>query len=137
MKEAGQRDKGDAGDDAANAVRPEVSAALDNAIDLHRHAAVRTALLSEPGIALRMMVAHAIVGSPLWRVDVERQRAASDAIAASVEVSASEATFDQQRRAVLEIGSAWCRERVCQYVLITVVACEVNKKKRNKYTMLD
>jgi ParB family chromosome partitioning protein len=102
-KEARQRAKGEAGSDTAKAARPEVSAALGNYIDLHRHAAVRASVLSEPGIALRMMVAHAIVGSPLWRVDVERQRAASDAIAESVEVSASEAAFDKARREVLAL----------------------------------
>ena len=100
-KEARQRAKGEA--DAPKPVRPEVSAALGNYIDLHRHAAVRASLLSEPGVALRTMVAHAIVGSPLWRVDVERQRAASDAIAESVEVSASDATFDAKRREVLAV----------------------------------
>lgn len=102
MKEARQRAKGEA-TDAPKPVRPEVSAALGNYIDLHRHAAVRASLPSEPGIALRMIVAHAIVGSSLWRVDVERQRAASDAIAESVEVSASEAVFDKARRAVLDL----------------------------------
>lgn len=50
-----------------------------------------------------MMVAHAIVGSLLWRVDVEKQRAVSDTIAESVEVSASEATFDAKRREVLAL----------------------------------
>ena len=50
-----------------------------------------------------MMVAHAIVGSHLWRIDVEKQRAASDAIAESVEVSASEAAFDTKRREVLAL----------------------------------
>lgn len=102
-KEARQRAKGETGSDTAKAARPEVSAALGNYIDLHRHAAVRASLLSEPGMALRMMVAHAIVGSPLWRVDVEKQRAASDAIAESVEVSASETAFDAARRAVLDL----------------------------------
>lgn len=101
MKEARQRAKGEPGADTTKPVRPEVSAALGNYIDLHRHAAVRASLLSKPGVALRMMVAHAIVGSPLWRVDIERQRAASDAIAESVEVSASEAAFDAKRREVL------------------------------------
>ena len=102
-KEARQRAKGDAGTDTAKPMRPEVSAALGNYIDLHRHAAVSASLLSEPGVALRMMVAHAIVGSPLWRVDVEKQRAASDAIAESVEVSASEVAFDVKRREVLAL----------------------------------
>ncbi|MBJ7442262.1 MAG: ParB/RepB/Spo0J family partition protein, partial [Sphingopyxis sp.] len=101
MKEARQRAKGEAGADTPKPVRPEVSAALGNYIDLHRHAAVRASILSEPGVALRLMVAHAIVGSPLWRVDIERQCAASDAIAESVEVSASEAAFDAKRREVL------------------------------------
>jgi len=102
-KEARQRAKGEASADTAKPVRPEVSAALGNYIDLHRHTAVRASLLSEPGIALRMMVAHAIVGSPLWRVEIEKQRAAGDAIAESVEVSASEAAFDKARRAVLDL----------------------------------
>ncbi len=101
-KEARQREKG-TGTDSPKPVRPEVSAALGNYIDLHRQAAVRASLLSEPGMALRMMVAHAIVGSHLWRVDVEKQRAASDAIAESVEVSASEAAFDKARRTVLDL----------------------------------
>lgn len=102
-KEARQRAKGAAGAEAQKPARPEVSAALGNYIDLHRHAAVRASLLSEPGIALRMMVAHVIVGSHLWRIDVEKQRAASDAIAESIEVSASEAAFDAKRREVLAL----------------------------------
>ena len=101
MKEARQRAKGEPGADTPKPVRPEVSAALGNYIDLLRHAAVRESLLSQPGVALRLMVAHAIVGSPLWRVDIERQRAASDAIAESIEVSTSEAAFDAKRREVL------------------------------------
>ena len=102
-KEARQRAKGATGADTAKPVRPEVSAALGNYIDLHRHAAVRASLLSEPGVALRMMVAHAIVGSHLWRVDVEKQRAASEVIADSVAVSESEIAFDKARRAVLDL----------------------------------
>ena len=102
-KEARQRAKGEAGTDTAKPVRPEVSAALGNYIDLHRHAAVRASLLSDTGIALRMMVAHVIVGSSLWRINAEKQRAASDAIAESVEVSASETAFDTRRREVLDL----------------------------------
>src|SRR3546814_8751293 len=48
-KEARQRAKGEAGA-TTKPVRPEVSAALGNYIDLHRHAAVRASLLTEPGI---------------------------------------------------------------------------------------
>jgi ParB family chromosome partitioning protein len=70
---------------------------------LHRHAAVRADLAGQPSLALRVMVAHAIVGSPLWNVRVEAQRAASDAIAESVENCASEAVFDEKRRAILAL----------------------------------
>jgi ParB family chromosome partitioning protein len=97
-KEARKREKSET---IAKPVRPEISAPIQNYIDLHRHAAVRASLVSQQSTALRLMVAHAIVGSPLWRIDVERQRAHNDAIAESVETSASEAIFDAKRRAVL------------------------------------
>lgn len=91
------------GETVEKATRPEVSAPLQNCIDLHRHAAVRADLASRPSLALRLMVAHIIAGSPLWNVRIEAQRAASDAIAESVESSASEAAFDEKRRAVLAL----------------------------------
>ncbi len=93
----------EAGEPIAKPVRPEVSAPLQNYLDLHRHAAVRASLAIHPSLALRIMVAHAITGSSLWHVRVEPQRAASDAIAESVENSVSEAAFDEKRRAVLAL----------------------------------
>ena len=99
-KEARKKEKGET---VAKPVRPEISAPIQNYVDLHRHAAVRASLLLQPATALRLMVAHAIVGPPLWRIDVERQRAHNDAIAESVESCASEALFDTKRRAVLAL----------------------------------
>lgn len=83
--------------------RPEVSSATQSYIDLHRHAAVRAELASSPSVALRVMVAHAVAGSSLWRVSVEPQRAHNDAIAESVETSASETAFDAKRREILAL----------------------------------
>ena len=100
LKEARMRDRGDP---VEKPVRPEVSSPIQNYVDLHRHAAVRADLASSPALALRLMVAHAIVGSPLWNLRVEAQRAASDAVTESVESSASEAVFDEKRRAVLAL----------------------------------
>jgi ParB family chromosome partitioning protein len=74
---------------------------MQNYIDLHRHAVVRSKVAGKPMLALRLVLAHAIVGSGLWNVRVEPQRALTDAIAESVETCASEAVFDVQRRAVL------------------------------------
>jgi len=81
--------------------RPEISGPMQTYVDLHRHSAVRSALAADPASAFRLMVAHAIVGSPLWNVRVEPQTARSEAIAESVETSASETAFDMRRRAVL------------------------------------
>lgn len=93
------------GDDevATKPARPEISAALTSYVDLHRHAAARAALINAPGTALRMMVAHAIVGSPLWRVAPDPQNARIDAITESVENSLGETRFDEARRAVLAL----------------------------------
>jgi ParB family chromosome partitioning protein len=101
LKEARQREKQARGEAPGKPARPEVSAPLQNYIDVHRHAAVRAKLAAAPSAALRVMLAHAIAGSCLWTVRVEPQRANSDAIAESVENSPSEATFDAKRRPVL------------------------------------
>jgi len=81
--------------------RPELTAPLQNYIDLHRHAVVRSKVAAKPMVALRLVLAHAICGSGLWSVRVEPQRGLTDAITESVETSPSEAVFDIQRRAVL------------------------------------
>jgi ParB family transcriptional regulator, chromosome partitioning protein len=83
--------------------RPEITSAMTSYIDLHRHAAVRSALAARPSLALRVMVAHAICGSPLWRVEVQDQRSRNAAITESIETSVAEARFDERRRAVLAV----------------------------------
>lgn len=85
------------------AQRPELTSTLQTYVDLHRHAAVRAALLNRPEVALRLMVAHAIVGSHLWRVSPEPQTTRDDAVRESVETSRGEAVFDERRRAVLAL----------------------------------
>ena len=88
---------------AAKPSRPEVTSGMQNYIDLHRHAAVRVALLEHPGTALRLMVAHAIAGSGLWSVKPEPQQTRNEAIAASLAASASDATFAAKRGEVLAL----------------------------------
>ena len=83
--------------------RPEITSAMTSYIDLHRHAAVRSALATKPSLALRVMVAHAICGSPLWRVEVQSQRSRNQAVDESIETCVAEARFDEQRRAVLAV----------------------------------
>ncbi len=101
-KEARRRARGDA-PEPARPPRPEVTSTMQTYLDLHRHAAVRAALLGHPGVALRLMVAHAIGGSHLWRVSPEPQATRNDAVRESVEACPAEALFDERRRAVLAV----------------------------------
>jgi ParB family transcriptional regulator, chromosome partitioning protein len=84
-------------------VRPELTSTLAAYVDLHRHAAVRTELAAHPSVALRVMVAHAIAGSPLWKVEVQSQRNRNEAVTESIETSVAEVKFDERRRAVLGV----------------------------------
>lgn len=95
--------KGEAPEALTKQARPEITAAMTSYIDLHRHAAVRSALAANTGVALRVMVAHAICGSPLWGVRVQDQRSRNEAVTESVESSVAEASFDERRRAVLAV----------------------------------
>ena len=87
----------------AKAVRPEISKAMQNYLELHRHAAVRLALLSHSDIALRLMVAHAIGGSALWAVTAESQKPATEAIGESLTASKAQAAFETERKEVLKL----------------------------------
>ena len=49
------------------------------------------------------MVAHAIVGSPLWTIKPEPQTARNDDVRESVETCRAETDFDAKRRAVLDL----------------------------------
>jgi ParB family chromosome partitioning protein len=98
LKEARRKEKGEA---EPKPQRSLITAPLQNYIDLHKHAAVRAKLLDHPGVALRLMVAHAIAGSGLWSVRPEPQRTDKPATAESVETGVSETLFGQKRRDAL------------------------------------
>ncbi|SEH14882.1 chromosome partitioning protein, ParB family [Sphingopyxis sp. YR583] len=102
-KEAARLDKGEKLEAQPKAARPELSSRMQTYVDLHRHAAVRAELASQPHVALRLMVAHAIAGSPLWIVRTELQMTRDDDVRESVETSPAEVRFDEKRRAVLAL----------------------------------
>ncbi len=100
----GEPDAGEEGDGgAATPARPEVTKAMQCYLDLHRHAAVRLALIAHPATALRLMVAHAVAASGHWQVRPEPQQARSEAIAGSVANSPAQQAFDAERQAVLAL----------------------------------
>ncbi|MGY4398817.1 ParB family chromosome partitioning protein [Sphingomonas sp. UYAg733] len=88
---------------AAKPTRPEVTSTMQTYIDLHRHAAVRAGMTAHPGVALRLMVAHTIVGSHLWTIKPEPQSTRNDEVRDSLDNCKAEADFDERRRAVLGV----------------------------------
>lgn len=87
---------------APAAIKPEMSGPMAEYVALHRHAAARAALIDRPGVALRLAVAHLIVGSPLWRVEREPQRA-RQSTAESLASSDAEERFAAERAAVCNL----------------------------------
>src|SRR3546814_17416157 len=81
----------------------------------------RTALVTggESGIGAACVTALAAAGANV-AVLYFKDRAKAEVSCGSAEA--------QGRRSVAEIGRASCRERVCQYVLISVVAVSLIKK---------
>lgn len=104
-KEARRIERGEAVSPVAKPPRPEMTGPMQAYIDLHRHAALRAALIDHGGLALRLMVAHAIAGSSLWNVHIEKQATRNDAIAQSIENCRGEADFDAARRKVIALLS--------------------------------
>ncbi|WP_375228594.1 ParB/RepB/Spo0J family partition protein [Roseobacter sp. S98] len=82
---------------AGQPAKPELTAAMQNCLALHRHASVRERLLSQQGIALRVAVAQIIAGSELWTVEAEAQKASKPAIRDSLATNAAEARFAEAR----------------------------------------
>lgn len=105
-KEHQRRQRKAAGEDDKNpaaADRPEITNPVQNYLELHRHAAVRHALLGHPGVALRLMVAHAIGGSALWQTRPDPQTTRKEETAESVAKSKAETTLAEECKAVLKL----------------------------------
>ena len=91
------KDKGEDAIASAAPPRPAMTKAMQNYLELHRHAVARLALLAHPGTALRLLVAHAVAASGHWQVKAEPQQAKSEAIAKSIAGSPAQQAF--RRRA--------------------------------------
>lgn len=82
------------------ATGPVMTKALENYTDLHRHLAVRQALIADPQVAFRLAVAHLAAPSGNWSVRRDPQAARSHAIRTTVENSKPQAAFAAEERAV-------------------------------------
>lgn len=103
-KEAQKREKRLNGENLSDTPeKPELTKAMQNYLDLHRHAAVRTELLAHHGLALRIATAQLIAGSALWSVQAEPQKANTEAIAESLSANTAQDLFEQERFTIIEL----------------------------------
>jgi ParB family chromosome partitioning protein len=110
---AERRARGEDGD--TKPARPELTSTLASYIDLHRHAAVSERLSTAPSLALRVMVAHAIAGSPLWSIRPADAASRNEKIAESLAASPATKALAERRRTILDLlGFEESREALCQ-----------------------
>jgi ParB family chromosome partitioning protein len=99
-----KRKAGAAGDEGteqkAKAERSAITSTMRNYLDLHRHAAVRLALLGNVRDAMRLLIAHAVAASGNWKVTLDCRRSASEAVKDSVAASPAQALFEKKAQAV-------------------------------------
>jgi ParB family transcriptional regulator, chromosome partitioning protein len=102
--EARKRDKRETGEaEPPKTAKPELTAPMQNYVELHRLAAIRLELLDHPQIALRLVLAHMIVGSNLWMVKPDPLKAAKPEIGASVATNPATLAFEERRRELLTL----------------------------------
>jgi ParB family chromosome partitioning protein len=76
---------------------------MQNYLDLHRHAAVRLALIARPADALRLLIAHAVAASGNWRVAPDARRPDSKAVEESVSATPAQTLFAAEAKAVRKL----------------------------------
>ncbi len=88
---------GGAADAPAKTDKPEMSGPLCDYVALHRHAAIRACLLDHPSVALRLTVAHMLVGSDLWQVAPQKTTSRKESTSESVAASQGAKRFETER----------------------------------------
>ncbi len=102
--EARKREKQERGEtETPKAAKPELTSPMQNYVELHRLAAIRLELLNHPQVALRLTLAHMIVGSGLWNVKPEPMKPAKPEIGASLAANPACQYFEERRREPLTL----------------------------------
>ncbi len=94
---------GGAADAPAKTDKPEMSGPLCDYVALHRHAAIRACLLDHPSVALRLTVAHMLVGSDLWQVAPQKTTSRKESMTESVAASQGAKRFETERDDVFDL----------------------------------
>lgn len=98
-----EAEKGKSGTEAKASTPPEMTGTMENYLELHRHAAVRLALVNNPGVALRLLVAHAGASSGNWQVKTEPQKSRNGEISDSIAQSPAQSAFEAEHDAVFAL----------------------------------
>lgn len=106
--EARKLDKAETGgdDNETKTIKPELSGPLVEYIGLHRHGAACALLLGHPGIALRLMLANIMGGTPLYDVRKHGIVARKDATETSIANSKASTDLKAAHDAVAEMLAA-------------------------------
>lgn len=124
--EAKREAKQAAGDESAPAtIKPEMSGPVTEYILRHRHSAARASLLRAPAIALRLMVAHALVGSSLWDVRALGSLCRKDTTQDSVDASRGQAEMNAASERVTALFKALGVEHLQRRTDGEIHLCEV------------
>jgi len=83
--------------------KPEMSGPLKEYVTLHRHSAIRAQLLKHPKVAMRLTVAHMLVGSYRWSVEAQGTKSRKESTAISVAGSHGATIFEAERKAIYEL----------------------------------
>lgn len=83
--------------------KPEMSGPLQEYVTLHRHSAIRAQLLKHPLVAMRLTVAHMLVGSYRWSVESQGTKSRKESTAVSVAGSIGAGLFEAERNAIYEL----------------------------------
>jgi ParB family chromosome partitioning protein len=102
--EARKREKQERGEaETPKSAKPELTAPMQNYVELHRLAAIRLELLNHPQVALRLTLAHMIVGSSLWNVKPEPMKPAKPDIGGSLAANPATGYFEERRTELLTL----------------------------------
>ena len=103
--EARKREKQEQGEPVTTKpAKAELTAPMQNYVELHRLAAIRLELLNHPTVAMRLVLSHIIAGSNLWLVKPEPQRPAKSEIGASVAANPATITFEERRKELITLA---------------------------------
>ena len=87
---------------AAAMAKPEMSGPVAEYVRLHRHAIVSASLLDAPGVAMRVAVAHMLVGSDRWTCGPTNTTSRKETTTESVAASTSSKRLAEERQIVFD-----------------------------------